>query len=154
MIVLIGVFDELTGYQISLFVLYSFPIAIVAWRMGLGAGLVFALLGTITTRVADVLNHRPYAASWIPWEVMANRFIILAFIAVSFDRFQRTQQRDQDRLKDLEAVAPMCSVCHRIKVEDGDWIDFEAQVQRQRAEPNRRLCTDCAKVKYVSDLTL
>ncbi|MGH7997417.1 MAG: hypothetical protein ACREFX_13810 [Opitutaceae bacterium] len=154
MIALIGKFDITTGYEVSLFALYTVPVAMMGWRLGRSGGLVFAILAAVVMRWADYATHHPYAKSWIPWEIMANRVFLFAFIAISFDGFRRSQQRDRRRLRDFEAVVPMCSVCHRVRNEQGEWIDFEAQVQRRKAEPNQRLCSDCAKAKYVSELTL
>jgi len=157
-VVLLGaayLIDLKTGYEISVLVLYAFPIAYAAWHGGRVGGLVFTVLCVAAWRVADIQAGHPYSAQWITWEKSVNVFLLLAFIAFSFDFFRRTQEKDRQRLRDLESILPICNVCHRIKDPEGQWVDFETNLKRHLGdEHHRRICPDCADAKYMTDTTL
>ena len=91
-VVMLGVaylIDWKTGYEVSVFPLYAFPIAYAAYHGGLAGGLVFAAFGTGCWRLADSISGHTYSEIWIGWEKSFNAFVILAFIAFSFDFFKR-----------------------------------------------------------------
>ena len=157
-VVMLGVaylIDWKTGYEVSVFPLYAFPIAYAAYHGGLAGGLVFAAFGTGCWRLADSISGHTYSEIWIGWEKSFNAFVILAFIAFSFDFFKRTRIKDQQRLRDLESILPICHVCHRIKAPEGSWIDFESNLRRHLEHQHDDLiCPDCADAKYMTDNTL
>lgn len=155
LLLLVAWVDWRSGYEISVFVLYAFPIAFAAWNAGRIAGLAFAVLSTVAWRWADYAAGHVYSHRWIAWEKTLTGFVLFAFVAFSFDFFRRSQDRDRQRLRDLETILPICTVCHRIRNEKGEWVDFEAHLRAHvAANPRRPTCVDCAGAKYMTDNTL
>lgn len=147
--------DVATGYEVSVLALYAFPIAYAAYYGGRIGGLVFAALSTAAWRLADLLAGHVFSQNWISWERCLNCLFLLSFIAFSFDFFKRTRIKDQQRLRDLESVLPICHVCHRIKGNEGTWVDFESNLRRHLDHQHDPLiCPDCADAKYMTDNTL
>lgn len=155
LLLLVAWVDWKSGYEVSVFVLYAFPIAYAAWTLGRVPGLIVAILSTAAWRWADLAAGHVYTRPWIGWEKAGTGFVLFAFIAFSFDVFHRTQERDRQRLRDLETILPICTVCHRIRNEKGEWVDFEAHLRAHvAANPRRPTCVDCAGAKYMTDNTL
>jgi len=155
MVAVVAWIDIVTGYEVSVFALYTFPVAYAGFKLGRSGGTGFAVLCTAVWLWAD--RDHPYSHDWIKWEKAVNPLIILSFIAFSFDYFRRSRERDQQRLRDLETILPICTVCHRIRNQDGKWVDFETHLQahvQSAAGLPRGECPDCTGAKYVTDTTL
>ena len=79
LLVLIGLGDYLITWEISLAIVYVYPIAIVAWYVGPGPAYVFSLVSIVFFTAGDVAAGQPYSSWLIPeW----NAFIRLALYAV------------------------------------------------------------------------
>src|SRR5581483_9218136 len=78
---LVGWIDFRSGYEISVFPLYAFPIAWVAWQVNLWVGLLFSVLGSAEWLWADLADGHVYAHAWIPWERAGMNLAVFAFIA-------------------------------------------------------------------------
>ena len=157
-VVMLGVvyfIDIKTGFEVSVFCLYAFPTAYAAYHGGRIGGLLFAALCIATWRYADTVDGHGYSQIWIGWERSLNGFVMLATIAFSFDFFKRTRLKDQQRLRELESILPICHVCHRIKSPQGSWVDFESNLRRHlKHQHDPLICPDCADAKYMTDNTL
>jgi len=57
---------------------------------------------------------------------------------------------DISELAELRALLPICSSCHKIRAEDGDWERVEDYIRAHVPEANltHGLCPDCAKKLY------
>ncbi|MEP6809820.1 MAG: ATP-binding protein [Chthoniobacterales bacterium] len=89
LMVFIGAIDVLTGYQVSLSILYVAPIYIVAWRLDRKLGLLMSLLCGIVWWWANVLGGRPFLNYWQEaWETTAciGFFVFVALEAASLRR--------------------------------------------------------------------
>lgn len=155
LLAVIAWFDYITGYEISVFVLYAIPIAWIAWSLNLAWGLSFSLFGTAAWRWADFASGHRYSRSWIGWEKALTGLILFAFIAFSFNFFKKTLHRGKQKVKQLEGILPICMVCHRIRDEKGDWGDLDAYLRTHSdAEPERKVCPDCGGAKYLTDYSM
>ena len=86
LIAVIGVIDHDTGEDLSIVLFYLLPVFLVAWYLGLGAGLVTALSATVTWYLA---NSLPHLWTWrIGWNVgeKLTVFTLLAVMAVRLKR--------------------------------------------------------------------
>jgi diguanylate cyclase (GGDEF)-like protein len=66
-LVLVGAVDVLTGPEISLSFFYLLPVALVAWTMGLGLAIAFAVVGGAVLFMSDRLAEASYTSDWIPY---------------------------------------------------------------------------------------
>ena len=58
-VVLIGWIDYVTGWELSLFIIYSLPIALVTWKMGWRFGFAVAFLCTVVYWLAQIESDPP-----------------------------------------------------------------------------------------------
>ena len=58
-----GWVDDLTGWEISLFILYAAPIILAVWWDGAAAGLFISALSAGVWWFANIDTH-PYASTW------------------------------------------------------------------------------------------
>lgn len=91
LVLIIGTLDFVTGYRISFFIYYGFPIYLTAWFCDSRKAILVALISGITWWWADHLNGYPYIANWHEAYETAMRlgFFIFAAIGSSALRAQR-----------------------------------------------------------------
>lgn len=92
-IIILGILDFLTGYEVSMFVFYGIPIAVVGWLSGKKPGLLLALLAGLTWWWADRLALHPYRWGWLQgWEtvVRVSFFILTGWIGASIRAHHET----------------------------------------------------------------
>jgi len=69
-LLVIGVLDFATGYQVRLLPLYCAPIFIVAWFGGKRTGVWIGLIAGAISLGADYFSHDPDLQGWVePWEI-------------------------------------------------------------------------------------
>jgi hypothetical protein len=70
-VLVIGLFDYLTGYEISVFVFYAAPILAVAWFVDQKSAILLALIAGVIWWWADQLALHPYRWGWLQaWETL------------------------------------------------------------------------------------
>ena len=147
----IGFFDYWTGYNVSVFVLYAFPVAWVAWSLGLAIGSLFSVAGALTWLWADLASGHPYLHRWMAIDRFINVLVLLAFIAISFHFFRRTLSKRQEHVRRLEGLLSVCPTCRRIRSEEGTWTDLSTFLAEQtHVDPLNRLCPNCAREHYLA----
>ncbi len=65
LVLTLGYIDFMSGFEMSFFIFYIFPVAMAAWYLGLGAGLVISLLSVAVWLIADKATGHVYSAEWI-----------------------------------------------------------------------------------------
>jgi hypothetical protein len=111
---------------------------------GLQTGLVLAVLLPLF-RLAFVGAWAP-PSSW-PLAVMdsVTDMVILGGTALLIDRIVR----QEEELRILEGLLPICSFCKRIRDEAGDWRQLEAYISsRSPARFSHTFCPDCGRRHY------
>src|SRR5947209_17924178 len=82
-LVLIGVLDRVSGYQIRLLPFYAGPIFVVAWFCGKKPSLVAGLLAGVISLGADWLDNDPDLQGWTQgWEILRHLGSCLAISLV------------------------------------------------------------------------
>ncbi len=52
-------------------------------------------------------------------------------------------------VKTLKGILPMCSICKKVRDENGRWRSIDAYIaEYSEAEPSHSICPDCAKKHY------
>ena len=103
MLVLItGFFDAITGYEVSLSILYGLPIYIVAWCVSKHAGILVGLICGIVWWWASVVGGQPYPNNWLQtWETFV-RIAFFVFIAIGAASLKREHDAAASRIALLE----------------------------------------------------
>jgi len=151
MVALVGWFDYLTGYEVSVAVLYYFPIAYAAWRLGWLWSFVFAFLCVATLTGVDIAAGHHYTKGWMLWNQVIMRLLCFCFVAYSFDFFKRRSDRQNEKIRRLEAgTMCICSSCRKVRDANDNWVELESFLRDNTAvQAQAKLCPDCARAFYV-----
>jgi diguanylate cyclase (GGDEF)-like protein len=81
-VLIIGTADYLTGSELSLFILYLLPVAVVATFGGVWPGLAISLASASVWLLADLLEGMQYSHPFIPYWNAAVRLVILSIVVI------------------------------------------------------------------------
>ncbi len=102
LVLITGFFDAITGYEVSLSILYGIPIYLVAWFISKEAGVLISLICGIVWWWASVAGGQPYPNSWLEaWEVCV-RISFFVFIAIGAASLKRDHDAAASRIALLE----------------------------------------------------
>jgi signal transduction histidine kinase len=98
---LMGWLDDITGWEVSLFIFYAFPIILAVWWSGAAAGLSISALAGVVWWLANETDHPYETQLGYAWALMNREFyfcvVVFAVIAV-----RNRQQADEARIRMLE----------------------------------------------------
>ena len=134
-----------TGPFIQFSILFVFPVTLATVRHGLPLGMALALLLPLV-RLSFYLVWWPLPSSWLIATTDALiDVVILAGTAVLMDRMARQEQE----LRVLHGLLPICSFCKRIRDEAGDWRQLETYIaSRSEARFTHTFCSECGRRHY------
>ncbi len=102
LVLITGFFDAITGYEVSLSILYGIPIYIVAWCIGKKAGILLGLICGIVWWWASIVGGQPYPNSWLEgWETFV-RIGFFVFTAIGAASLKREHDAAATRIALLE----------------------------------------------------
>jgi len=84
LIVLFGVLDHVTGFELSFSVFYLIPIILAAWYVRRSAGFVMGLVSAVMWLSMDYTSGHSYSQAWMPfWNAIARLvfFVVIAYLA-------------------------------------------------------------------------
>ena len=67
LIVVVTLFDYLTGPELSFSIFYLIPISLIAWLVGRKVGILMSIFGAVCWLIADLLATQAYAHPAIPY---------------------------------------------------------------------------------------
>lgn len=145
----VGYLDAETGYEVSVFLLYTVPVGLATrWLGGMG-GLCTAFAATAIWVLADKYSGHVYSHAWILYVNAFNRMVCF-ILAVAAIRYLRTRQLAL--LRRIEAFSgdmAACGQCHRLAGKDGYWRTTEDYLREfGGAEVHPKVCPDCARRTY------
>jgi hypothetical protein len=149
LLVCVAVLDAVTGYEVSVFLLYTIPVALVAHFVGAGAGVFMSLLSAVAWILADRWSGHRYPHEWILYVNAFNRWccFLLAVMAVQYIEQRRAMVAA--RLRAFTGAVPSCANCQRLRGEDGHWRTPAAYLSELGgAEVLSKVCPDCARRGY------
>lgn len=145
----VGYIDISTGYEVSVFLLYTIPVALATRLIGPVAGSISAVVASGVWVWADVASGHTYSRDWILYINAANR---LAYFLLTVAAIRFLQGRYRALRRQIEAFSgeiPMCSQCHRIGGHDGYWRSPEDHLTEfGGADIHHKACPDCARRSY------
>ncbi len=106
-VVILGIVDHLTGYEISFSIFYLLPIAIISWFVGKLPGVTISVLSSITWLLADLTSGHIYSQFVIPlWNsIMRLGFFLVVTFSVSTIKKLLQKEKELARLDFLTGVA-------------------------------------------------
>jgi hypothetical protein len=136
--------DYVVGPQIQLAILFTAPVVLAAWSSGLGWGLALAAVLPLV-RLAYAWEWRPLASDLV---VVADHVVDVVVLA-AFALFAARMRRQQQELRTLQGMLPICGFCKRVREGDDRWTAIETVVARgSGAEFSHTFCPDCARRHY------
>lgn len=123
LVVIIGIIDFYTGYQISFSIFYLLPIVWVTWRNGRNQGLIISFFGMIAWLVADLLAEHIYASDLIPYWNAFMRFCVYVFITILISKLKES----------LEKEKSLARIDHLTQTANPRWFTEELELEKRRA---------------------
>ena len=139
-VIIIGLIDWISGYDLSFFEFFFLPVSIAAWFIGLGASIATAFLSAMVWFGADFLSGHlhssHFSAVWNTTNRLASFLLIgwaVSKIRELLDREQKLVEKLQQSLaeiKILEGFLPICCECKKIRNQEGHWEQMEAYISK------------------------
>ena len=102
LVLVVGVVDFLTGYQVSFFMFYGLPIFFTAWFCDKKTALLVALLSGITWWWADFASGHPYLHNWHEAYEVVMRLSFFIFVAIGSSALRARRNIAEARIALLE----------------------------------------------------
>jgi hypothetical protein len=154
LVVILGLTDFVTGYEISFSIFYLAPVAFVSWFAGKRAGLTIALLSAVVWLAADVASGHPFPHFLVAfWNALVRLgFFVLTVILLNKLHFiideQGTLIKDlqeaMDEARTLTGLIPICAWCKRVRDDEGYWKQVELYIsEHSEASFTHAICPEC-----------
>lgn len=149
LLAIVAVLDAVTGYEVSVFLLYTIPVALSTHYLGVRAGVMVSILATLAWAYADRWSGHTYTREWILAINAFNRFccFLLSVMAIRFIEERRAAVAL--RLRAFTGEVPHCTQCDKLCGEDGHWRRPEVYLSELGgADVLPKVCPDCARRVY------
>jgi diguanylate cyclase (GGDEF)-like protein len=123
LVVIIGIIDFHTGYQISFSIFYLLPIVWVTWQSGRNQGLIISFFSMIAWLEADLLAEHLYVNDLIPYWNAFMRFCVYVFITILTSKLK----------KSLEKEKSLARTDHLTQTANSRWFLEELELEKRRA---------------------
>jgi hypothetical protein len=155
-ILVFGVIDGITGYELNFFLFYFLPVIFAAWQIGLGATIITSVMSAIVWAAAEVYSGHPYTSQiFLVWNALL-RFCAFLIVGWSHARIHELLQQERARsaelrrslseIKILEGLLSVCAGCKKIMNDQGQWQQMETYLTaRSGARFSHGYCPDCAR---------
>jgi len=107
-VLIVGYLDYITGYEVSLFLIYAGPILFAVWYLDRNCTILVVLVSAVVWWWADSMAGHPYFASWVHvWET-AVRLVFFGFVGIGGSAIRSRQQSSEawmaniQRMRELE----------------------------------------------------
>ncbi|MDD2734348.1 MAG: hypothetical protein PHF56_10445 [Desulfuromonadaceae bacterium] len=155
-VIIVGLLDWFTGYELNFFVFYFIPISICAWFIGLSGGIIMSLFSAIVWFWVDILTQAPHASQYyVVWNTLIR---LVAFLSIGYSVFKisilnasehsltNNLRQSLMEIKTMEAILPICCQCKKIRDEKGNWHQIESYIRdHTNSEFSHGYCPDCGQ---------
>jgi signal transduction histidine kinase len=90
---LLGLFDLVSGLDLSFSIFYLLPIYWLTWRYGLLPGIFASLLAALAWLSAEILGGQTYQIAWAPYWNMCVRLTLFLSTTILLDKFKSNMER-------------------------------------------------------------
>jgi hypothetical protein len=155
-VLIIGLIDWLTGFELNFFVFYFLPVSIAAWYVGQAGSVWIAVFSAFVWFTADALSGHVHSLHFYAvWNTMVRlvSFIVigasLSKIRLMLDRERKLHedlQQSISQVKVLESFLPICCECKKIRDDEGHWQQLEKYIsEHTNSRFSHGYCPECAK---------
>ena len=155
-VLLVGVIDWETGYELDLFAFYFIAVSLAAWRIGFGASVVTSVLCALVWFAANYFAGKTHESHiFAVWNTTIHlcAFLLIAWLTnrirgMSVDANARTEayRKARAEIDVLEGMLPICAQCKKIRNSEGSWEQIEAYIgKRSNVSFTHGYCPDCAR---------
>lgn len=159
-VIIIGVIDWLSGYDLSFFVFFFLPVSIAAWFIGLGASIATAFLSAVVWFGADFLSGHLHLSHFSAVWNTTNRLAAFILIGWAISKIRELLDKQQDlvvqlqksiaEIKVLEGFLPICCECKKIRNQEGQWEQMEAYITKHTGTTfSHGYCPQCFRKAMV-----
>jgi hypothetical protein len=120
-LVVLGWIDYATGYELGLFAFYTAPVAVVAWNLGSGPGIIVAFIASVIWYMADRYAGDRYSAPFYGYWNTGMHFTTFMINAVTFAKIksslgqrhelERALVESREQVKQLTGLITLCPRC-------------------------------------------
>ena len=143
-IIVIGAVDLITEHEMSIFVFYFFPTALISWRTGAKSSYVVSLLCALVWFIADYYSGYVYSKPWLKYWNVGMRLIAFIIIGYMVDRIHTLLIIAHQKVKTLHGLLPICAKCKKIRDDKGYWHKLEEYIsEHSEADFTHGLCESC-----------
>ena len=159
LVIVLGIIDFTTGWELGFFTFYFIPIAYSAWYAGYKLSLFTAVFSAVIWFLADYFLLRHYSSIFFLFWNMTLRLVV--FFLVSFfvsklhnlllneKKISNDLREAAKQIKTLKGFLPICASCKKIRNDDGYWEQLEKYIcEHSDAEFSHGLCDACARRLY------
>ena len=83
LVLIVGIIDYVTGVEISLSIIYLFPVFLASWFLNIRTGIAISIGSAILWFLADILGGHSYTHPLIPfWNTIARLVIFISFTII------------------------------------------------------------------------
>ena len=147
-VILVLSLDYFTGESIHFPIFYALPVGMLAWKNYKITSYTTAILMTLTR----VFFHILWEDEIFLFNIISNAFIIsfaLSLYAFFLNKISEQNEYLKKSLYMLEGILPICSVCKKIRDEDGSYQKVDEFIaNHSQAQFSHSLCPECAKEFY------
>jgi diguanylate cyclase (GGDEF)-like protein len=95
-VILVGIIDVLTGYELAFSLFYLLPISLAAWFAGRKLGIVTCVVSAIVWFIADTLWGHAYSHPAIPYWNTAIRFSFFLITSLLLSALKKTLEHEKE----------------------------------------------------------
>jgi serine phosphatase RsbU (regulator of sigma subunit) len=102
LVLLVGWLDYLTGDEVSVVILYLFPVVLAAWYGGRVTGIAASLSSAVVWFMADFVLATEYSQALIPYWNAIVMFGIFALMATALSELRRVRERERKIAREIQ----------------------------------------------------
>lgn len=158
-LLVLGIVDYVTGYEIGISLFYLIPISFAVWFSGRTQGFIVSSLSVLTIAAADFMAGKEYPHFFVGvWNLLMHfgffTFFVVVLSIVKADLDERKRLLEELRkalneVKQLSGFLPICASCKRIRDDNGYWNQIELYISsHSEAQFSHGICPECVKEMY------
>jgi len=102
LVIVIGFFDYITGYEVTFFPFYSIPILLMVWFGNTKSAILISILSAVAWWCADTATGHVYSREWLrEWDTIV-RFMFFCLVVYAGSFFRQSRDANRARIDLLE----------------------------------------------------
>jgi diguanylate cyclase (GGDEF)-like protein len=145
LVILVGIVDYITGYEITFSIFYLIPVAMVSWYAGRRYGILISFASAISWFLADIMAGHPYSQPLITYwntSVSLGFFLVVTFILSQL----RAELKRERKLAQTDFLTGIANSGYFTEL-----LTWEINRCRRYKNPLTLAYIDCDNFKAVND---